>query len=157
VVVGGWIGRADESGSLNRQVRGITATFAARDQSERRPEESWESVSITSSSGAASEIRQPWHLVRVASEPPWCVQCNLHAFPTSGVGGVWWEYHASTLVSPLLTVPHCVGHDGRDWGLSCETHPTLCASFFGHASAPELASPFASRPASGRRSDASLP
>src|SRR5882762_1072098 len=28
-------------------------------------------------------------LVRVSSQPPWCVRCSLHAYPTSGVGCVW--------------------------------------------------------------------
>jgi hypothetical protein len=38
-----------------------------------------------------------------------------------------------------------------------QTTRALCESFFGHACAPKLLSPGASRPASSSRSDASLP
>src|ERR1035441_5154409 len=38
-----------------------------------------------------------------------------------------------------------------------QVSPALCESSFGHASAPKLASPGVSRPASGSRSDVSLP
>ena len=36
-------------------------------------------------------------LAPVLSQPPWCVQCSPHAYPTSGVGGVWWQNVALTL------------------------------------------------------------
>ena len=70
-------------------------------RSESRPEESSVAVPITNFSGADSDSPLASLRARVASEPPWCVPCSLHASPTLGVGGVWSGYHALTLASPV--------------------------------------------------------
>jgi hypothetical protein len=73
---------------------------------------------ITSFSGADSDFPLAWLRARAASERPWCVPCSLHALPTSGVGGVSWEYHALTFVSLVLcTVLRCAAHEIFDLDL----------------------------------------
>src|ERR1035437_1653071 len=58
-------------------------------------------AAITHFSGAVSEIRVAWLLVRVPSKPPSFVRCSPRACPISAVFCVWSPNHASTLPPPV--------------------------------------------------------
>jgi hypothetical protein len=48
----------------------------------------------------------PLLLAGVLSELPWYVPCNLHVFPTSGVGDVWWGYRVLTFCLLAFRLQH---------------------------------------------------